>query len=165
MNFTHLVEGPEEPGQELLQRFSHYVVVVTLTDDMIDFVLEKAGFDMRSSDSALCWVVRPKHLQTAPPSSALCRLHELVQSHRLYSHIEHSFIAAASREEVGSSKSAGVYVPLYLHNEDDQAKRTETLRSAVTAALARTESPKQSVLIGRLSLIVSAAALVRDVFF
>ena len=166
MNFTHLVEGPEEPSQELLQRFCHYVVVVALTDDMIDFVLEKAGFEMRSSDSALCWVVRPRHLRTAPPGSALCRVHELVQLHRLYGHIEHSFIATASREELGSSKpAAGMYVPLYLHNVDDQAKRTETLRSAVTVALARTEPPKQSDLIDRLNLIVSAAGIVKDVFF
>lgn len=165
MNFTHLIKGTDEPDQELLQRFSHYVVVVALSDDIIDFVLDATGFEMRSSDSALCWVVCPKHLRTAPPGSALSRLNELVQSHCEYRHIEHSFIATASREELSSSKpDAGMYIPLNFRTEDDQVKRTETLRSAVTVALSRSEPKKQSGLIDLLNLIVSAAAFVKDVF-
>jgi hypothetical protein len=130
------------------------------------FVIEKVGLDMRSANSALCWVVRPEHLRTAPLGSSLRRLHELVQSHRLYGHIEHSFIATASREEIVSAQSgAGKYMPLYLHTEDDEVKRTQLLRSAITVALAGTETSNQGNFIEVLNLVVSAADIVKDVFF
>lgn len=167
MNFTYLVEGPSEPTQELLQRFSHYVVVVALTDEMSNFIFEKVGFDMRNSVSALCWIAQPMVLRTAPPGSALHRLHEVVKSNKLYGHIEHSFLASASREELGSSlPGAGIYVPLFLHAEDDEGRRTECLRTAVTAALQRTVQQSYSdVVIDRVKLVVSALAIVKSFLF
>ena len=32
MNFTYLLEGPCEPGQELLQKYNNYIVIVVLSD-------------------------------------------------------------------------------------------------------------------------------------
>jgi hypothetical protein len=56
-------------------------------------------------------------------------------------------------------------MPLYLHTEDDEVKRTQLLRSAITVALAGTETSNQGNFIEVLNLVVSAADIVKDVFF
>jgi hypothetical protein len=61
--------------------------------------------------------------------------------------------------------SAVKYMPLYLHTEDDEVKRTQLLRNAITVALAGTETSNQGNVIEVLNLSVSAADIVKDVFF
>ena len=165
MNFTHLVEGTDDPRQELLQRFKHYVVVVVLTDDMIEFVLDKVGFDMRASETTLFWVVQPKQLRQAPPSSALGRLNALVVANKIHSQIEHSFIAAASRDDLDAPDGkAGMIKELGLHGTDDETKRTMKLKAAVTRALDRAAPPKESEIGDRVQLVVTATEIVKAVF-
>lgn len=165
MNFTYLVDGADDPRQELLQRFKHYVVVVVLTDDMIEFVLDKVGFDMRASETALFWVVQPKQLRQAPPSSALGKLNALVAANKIHSQIEHSFIATASRDDLqAAERNTGMIEALNLHVTDDATERTMKLKNAVTRALDRAAPPKNSEIGDRVQLVVTATEIVKAIF-
>lgn len=156
MNFTYLLEGPCEPGQELLQKYKNYIVIVVLSDSMSRFVLENTGFELKSDSNALCWLIQPKHLKTAPKGSVLNRLHEFIKEKNLYSNIDHSFLAVALRDEL-ISKTGGSYVPLYLHSEDTEEKRKEIISQAVYKALSDSK-PKQNLL--SIDTIISASSLI-----
>lgn len=156
MNFTYLLEGPREPAQELLQQYEYYIVIVVLSEDMSKFVIENTGFELRSDKHALCWLVQPKHLKTAPKGSALNRLHEFIKNKNFYGNIEHSFLAFASRDDL-MINSGGYYMPLYLHLEDNEEKRKEIIRRAVDEALSASK-PKQNTL--SIDTIISVASFI-----
>lgn len=156
MNFTYLLEGPCEPAQELLQQYEYYIVIVVLSEDMSKFVLESIGFELRSDKHALCWLIQPKHLKTAPKGSVLNRLHEFIKNKNLYGSIEHSFLALASRDDL-ISNSGGYYVPLHLHLEENEEKRKEIIKRAIDEALSESK-PKQNTL--SIDTILSAASFI-----
>ncbi|MGZ8173248.1 MULTISPECIES: hypothetical protein [Methylobacter] len=156
MNFTYLLEGPCEPAQELLQQYKHYVVIVVLSEDMSKFVLEETGFELKSDSNALCWLIQPKHLKTAPKGSVLNRLHEFIKNKNLYGTIEHSFLAFASRDDLVSN-SGGCYIPLYLHSENSEERRKEIIKCAVNKALSASK-PKENPL--NIDTIISAAGFI-----
>ena len=162
MNFTYLVQGPSEPNQEALQKYEHFVILVVLDDLMGELVLQSAGYELKSSNAAMCWLLRPEHLRTSPPGSVLSRLNGLLEKHLLYGKIDHSFLATASREEILSGKTpAGSYIPLHLNTLASDESRIETLRSAVLTALNAAEKPKPKGALSQISELLSAAELVK----
>lgn len=156
MNFTYLLEGPSEPAQELLQQYEYYLAIVVLSEDMSTLVLDSAGFELKSSEHALCWLVQPKHLETAPKGGTLNRLHAFVKKENIYTNIDHSFLAFASRNDLIKG-SGGCYVPLHLHSKENDAKRKEIIKRAIDAALSASK-PKPSKL--SVENILSAANLI-----
>jgi hypothetical protein len=162
MNFTHLVESPEiVPDQEMLQRFNCYLIIVVLTEEMVDFVLEKVGLELKSSNSAFCWILRPVHFRTAVPGSILARMHQAMLTHKLYGQIEHSFLGVITKKQLFNSGEQGSYVPLYLHTEDDPEKRSKILREAVFNALNNSVSFSDATKI--IAGVVSVAGLLREI--
>jgi hypothetical protein len=162
MNFTHLVESPEiVPDQEMLQRFSCYLIIVVLTEEMVDFVLEKVGLELKYSDSVLCWILRPIHFRTAVPGSILARINQAMLTHKLYGQIEHSFLGVITKKQLFNSGEQGNFVPLYLHAEDDPEKRSKILREAVFNALKKSGAFSDTTNI--ISGIVSVAGLLKEI--
>jgi hypothetical protein len=163
MNFTYLLEGPCEPAQELLQQHKYYVVIVVLSEDMSKFVLEETGFELKSDSNALCWIIQPKHLKTAPKGSVLNRLHEVIKNKNPHSVIEHSFLAFASREDLVSN-SGGCYIPLHLHLLNNEEKRKRIKRAvdvALTASKLKKNPLNTDTIISAASFIASLIGLVK----
>src|SRR5258708_6052446 len=141
MNFTHLLPNADEPCQEDLQRFEHYMVIVALSDEMQRMMLDTAALDLRSTDNVLCQIVRPLDLAIAPPGSLLERMKTALQANpRAPEQLEHSFIATATRKELVSHPlHGGEYLPLHLNTLATLAERQVELRKAIASALARAE--------------------------
>jgi hypothetical protein len=156
MNFTYLLDGPCEPAQDLLQKYKHYVVIVVLSEDMSKFVLENTGLELKSDSNALCWIIQPKHLKTAPLGSVLNRLHEYIKIKNLYSAIDHSFLAYASNDDLVSN-SGGYFIPMHLHLEDNEETRKKIIKCAVNEALSASK-PKENPL--NIDTIISAAGFI-----
>jgi hypothetical protein len=164
MNFTYLIDGPREPAQELLQTYECFAVIVTLSDKMSEFVIENAGFEIRSDKNVLCWLIQPKHFITAPKDSTLHRLHEFLMSNNYFGNIEHSFLAFASRNDL-ITNSGGHYIPLHLHLEDDNKRRREIIKSAIKEMLSASRPlekiPKIDTLISAASFIATLIGLAK----
>lgn len=143
MNFTYLVDGSHDPSQQVLDEHDIFIAVVVLSDEMHRFVMDEIGFELKASN-AVCWLVLQKHLKSAAKGSALARLHAVIKTHNMYSGIEHSFLAFASKKELIARKGGG-YMPLHLHNEDDESVKTKKLISAIRSAIKQTE-PKKGLL-------------------
>ena len=123
MNFTYLVNGADDPSQEILDKYDFFIAVAVLSDEMQQFVMDEIGFELKSSN-AVCWLVQQKHLKSAARGSALSRLHEIIKTNNMYSGIDHSFLAFSSKKDL-IERNGGGYIPLYLHSEDDESVKTE----------------------------------------
>lgn len=154
MIFTYLVDGANDPSQEVMDQHDIFIAVVVLSDEMHRFVMDEIGFELKASN-AVCWLVLQKHLRSAAKGSALSRLHDIIKDNNMYTGIEHSFLAFASKKELIDRKGGG-YIPLHLHNEDDESARTQKLVSAIRVAIKQTEPRKALLGIDR---ILSAGKL------
>jgi len=136
MNFTHLVDATQpDPDQRDLQKFDYFLLVFVLSEGF-DWVMSEVDAELRATDRALCWIIQPKHLNKAPHGSALRRIYDVLRDNPDASTIEHSFIAWMPRQSfLRGEKSAGKFVPLYLHADDDMDTRRKKLQSAVHNAL------------------------------
>lgn len=161
MYFTHLIDNDSgEPSQEMLQRYTHYLVIVVLDDAMGSWVRDQSGLEMASSASALCWVITPKHFRTAPAGSVLRRILEALEQNGLFS-LDNSFLAMVKRDDLLKNPDApGSYSGLYLGAETDEKGRRERLREAVNASLRSAEKKPRAATV----LATTAAVLVRAVF-
>ncbi len=158
MNFTYLAAGSDDPPQEILEKHDIFIAVIVLSDEMQNFAMEAIGFDLKSAN-AVCWLVQQKHLRSAAKGSALSRLHEVIKSNSLYSNIEHSFLAFASKSEL-INREGGSYISLHLHSEHDDSTKIEKLKMAIQAAFKAGKPQKHLLNIDR---IISAASLLASI--
>jgi len=164
LNFTYHVKGASEPPQQLLQRFSYFVVVVLTTEETEIFALEQVMFELRAA-SALCWVIQFEDLKTAAPGTALARMHALLLKHNMHSEIEHSFVAAMSKDDIVKGiEDAGFYASLNLLNIEDANARSQAIHDAVGRALKHTEVGSKRAALEAIKVGVSVASLVKGLF-
>ena len=167
MNFTHLLPNAEEPSQEDLQRFEHYMVIVALSDEMQRMMLDAAALDLKSTDDVLCQIVRPLDLAIAPPGSLLERMKTALQANpRAPQQLEHSFIATASRKELTSHPMrGGKYLPLHLNTLATLKEQQAELRMAIANAVERAEAADRDREMSKvLKAVASAASFVGSIF-
>lgn len=158
MNFTHLVDASQlQPPQIDLQAYSHYLIIVVLSDEMAEMVRQEVGFDLESAEKTLCWIIQPRHLKQAPSGSALGRIYQVLSRNAVFPNPDHSFIAWCSREDarVGSDHS-GTYRELLLHDQPTADAAVLKLRTALAEALNSTE--KESRSLAEISKVVGAFA-------
>lgn len=159
MIFTYLVDGSNDPSQEVLDQHDFFIAVVVLSDEMHRFVMDEIGFELKASN-AICWLVLQKHLRSAAKGSTLSRLHDIIKTNNMYTGIEHSFLAFASKKDL-IDREGGGYIPLHLHSEDDESVRTRKLISAIRLAIKQTEPRKALLSIDR---VLSAGRLLATFF-
>lgn len=167
MNFTHLLPTSDEPSQELLQRFDHFMVVSVLDDAMAQFVEKVAGMKIRWAEKTLCQIVKPLDFDLALPGTALDEIGRcLRRDPRAPSNHDHSFVACASRSEVLSHPpKGGLYIPLLLNTLKSDSEREESVSAAVSEAIGRSGRLKvDEEMRKKLQSAAAAASVVASLF-
>lgn len=166
MNFTHLMPDEKQPSQELLQKFSNFLLIVVLSDEMRTFALDAVKFDMESSDDVLCQLVLPEHLDLAQPGSLLGSLKRQLDANRRIPNTNHSFIAASTRAELTSHPATGgEYYPLMLNTLLDNHQKVEHLKACIHEAIHRSSTISTSEkIVTTLKAFGPAASLVAGIY-
>lgn len=171
MNFTHLMPDHLEPPQELLQKYENYMVIVVLSEEMRQLVLDVAKFDLVSSDDTLCQIVMPEHIELSAPGSLLHAFQRQLDENRIFPSAHHSFLAVSTRVELTRHPpSGGDYQQLILNTYSTREEKINAIKRAVNAALQRgpgTNGPGNAgqalkVLAPAASLIASVLRILRS---
>ena len=159
MNFTHLMPDHLQPEQGLLQKYTSYLVLVALDDDMIQLVLDTTRFDFESADNVLCQIVLPEHLELAKAGTLLGALKSQLYANRRTPNIFHSFIASTTKDElVAHPPSGGEYFPLMLNTLETYDEKIAHLKQSVFDAIHRTKIVNKSEKIATSFKVLGPAA-------
>ena len=172
MHFTHLMPDHLEPSQDLLQKYENYLVIVVLSEEMRQLVLDVAKFDLGSSDDTLCQIVMPEHIELSVPGSLLHAFQRQLDENRIFPSTHHSFLAVSTRMELMRHPPAGGgYHPLLLNTYATQQEKIDVIKCTLIKALQRGSEANVSgdakhalkVLMPAASLIASVLRILRSV--
>lgn len=166
MNFTHLMPDHLEPPQELLQKYENYMVIVVLSEEMRQLVLDVAKFDLVSSNDTLCQVVMPEHIELSAPGSMLHAFQRQLDENRIFPSAHHSFLAVSTRMELmRHPPGGGEYQQLILNTYATREEKVDVIKRTVSAALRRGSGTNGTGNGGQaLKALAPAASLIASVF-
>ena len=138
MNFTHLLPDNQNAPQEILQKYQTYMVIVVLSDEMRNLILDTSRFDLESSKDVLCQIVMPQHMAIATKGSLLNSFQLQLEKNYLVPDTHHSFIATANRSElIQHPASGGAYFPMMLNTLSNEAEKIALIKQSIAEAIER----------------------------